>query len=269
MSVLLIGGHMRSGTSLLNRLCDAHPDIRTTNELQCFQVPPVCFARYARRLIPRLWNNPYVTYQQPSLFVPRDGRPRIFFRNLAFLSGFLGHIARQQGHQRQSVVTLPVIEAALRAMLPPARLVGDKFPDYVHRLDSWSGSDAIRLVIIYRDGRDVVSSTLKNVRTVWAGQKWTQTINTADAVARQWVQAIAVMERNARHGHLIRYEELVRQPHTVLADLGRWLGVDPAGFPARRVRDSSVGKHAESLSREELSVVMRIAGSTLERLGYA
>ncbi|OPZ88464.1 MAG: hypothetical protein BWY73_01658 [candidate division TA06 bacterium ADurb.Bin417] len=160
------------------------------------------------------------------------------------------------------------MEAALRALFPSARLVGDKYPNYIYHLDAIVESDGILPLVIYRDGRDVVSSTLDNVRTLWAGQRWVKSVQTAEEVARQWVEAMAIMERQAARCHRIRYEDLVRKPRPVLAELGRWLDVDPSAFPRRRIHDTSIGKYRQNLSADDLAAVTRIAGPALERLGY-
>jgi hypothetical protein len=82
------------------------------------------------------------------------------------------------------------------------------------------------------------------------------------------VRAIEAMERNADRCHIIRYEELMANPREVLDALAGYLGVAPGGFDASIIRPTSVGKHREGLTAEELEQVMAVAGPTLERLGY-
>ena len=82
------------------------------------------------------------------------------------------------------------------------------------------------------------------------------------------MHAIEIMERHADKLHIVRYEDLVQQPQSVLKTLASWLGVDAGGFPTYLIRDISVGKHHDGLSDDELTTVMNIAGPTLARFGY-
>ena len=67
----------------------------------------------------------------------------------------------------------------------------------------------------------------------------------------------------------LRYEDFVADPTSAVKTLGEWLGIDPGGFEVRRVHDSSVGRHRESLSTGEIDRILQVAGPTIERLGYA
>lgn len=160
------------------------------------------------------------------------------------------------------------VETSLKDVFPAVTVVGDKYPGYVFELDDLTRDANSECLVIYRDGRDVISSTLNAVRTIWSGRRWVKHINTPAKVAERWVRAVAVMERNAGKCHMIRYEDFVRRPKPVMEALGSWLDIDPTGFPVHVVRESSVGKHRSGLTPEELSAVVQIAGPTLERLGY-
>ena len=63
--------------------------------------------------------------------------------------------------------------------------------------------------------------------------------------------------------HVVRYEDLVDDPKSVMAGVGEWLGVNPGAFPLEDVHGASVGKYRSSLSTEELKVVLDIAGAKL------
>ncbi|MBA3562613.1 MAG: sulfotransferase [Gammaproteobacteria bacterium] len=54
--VLLIAGHPRSGTTLLRRLCNAHPDIALTHEVGTFLYLGSSYKEYRRQLIRRSWD---------------------------------------------------------------------------------------------------------------------------------------------------------------------------------------------------------------------
>jgi hypothetical protein len=68
--------------------------------------------------------------------------------------------------------------------------------------------------------------------------------------------------------HIIRYEDLIQQPHHEFEGLGRWLGVDPSGFSDKLIQDTSIGKYQKGLSEEEVATVMETAGATMTRYGY-
>jgi hypothetical protein len=77
------------------------------------------------------------------------------------------------------------------------------------------------------------------------------------------------MERHREQIHIVRYEDLVHEPKRVLAPLASRLDIDPDRFPMRWLRSDRIGKHVRGLTPEELATVMRLAGPTMERLGYA
>jgi hypothetical protein len=122
--------------------------------------------------------------------------------------------------------------------------------------------------VIFRDCRDVVSSTLAKATTAWKRSRFVTAMNTPTKVATRWVHAIAQQERNAGVVLAIRYEDLVTQPRPVVARLGEFLGLDPAGFRQKLVRSTSIGKHKGRLSAEALADIETIAGDTMRRLGY-
>jgi hypothetical protein len=160
------------------------------------------------------------------------------------------------------------IEAVLKNIFGGARIVGDKYPGYIFQLDKLAVTEGLSCLIIYRDCRDVTSSSLKEARTTWRDQRFAKRFDTAGKAARQWVDAIESMERHIDQLHVIRYEDLVTAPIQELELLGKWLSVDPGGFPAHIIRDASVGKYKSGLSDNELAAVMEIAGPTMARLGY-
>jgi hypothetical protein len=93
-------------------------------------------------------------------------------------------------------------------------------------------------------------------------------MDTAEKIAAQWVRAVEIMERCSDRIKMIRYEDLVQQPKRELQTLSDWLGVDPSGFPNGLIRNASIGNYKSGLTNEELTNVMKIAGTTLARLGY-
>ena len=185
-------------------------------------------------------------------------------RNLLFVIRYLFKIFRC----KRSIVDITDIEATLRSIFPHANIVGEKWPGLVFLLDKLIETNNFFLLMIYRDCRDVVSSTLKQVRTNWRRMTFAKDIDTAEKVAKRWVRAIELMERHKDKIHMIRYEDLVQEPKRELEALGRWLEVNPVGFPEKRIRYTSIGKYKKGLLDEELAIVIKIAGPTMARLGY-
>jgi hypothetical protein len=255
---LVIGGHARSGTTLLTRMCNLHPQIQVTMELHNFASLNVGYWEHLRGLRLNWYRFGYIG---------RTGREAPFhskLRSAAFLAQYLLLLFPSSG----GLIGVGEIERVLHAIFPQARVVGDKFPRYVFRLDDLAREAGLQRVIIYRDGRDVVSSTLQKVRTAWKDIPQWRGIRTASQAAQQWVRAIQEMEKHRSQAYCVRYESLVGYPAAELKALGEWLGVDPGGFSPGRVHAGSVGKYRQGLSPEELEMVLEVAGPTLERLGY-
>jgi hypothetical protein len=79
------------------------------------------------------------------------------------------------------------------------------------------------------------------------------------------------MELTDRHRdklRIIHYEDLIKNKERELNALGDWLDVDSAGFDARIIRDTSIGKYKSGLSDKDLVTVMDVAGPTMAKMGY-
>lgn len=251
---VIIGGHHRSGTTLLLRLCNSHPDIRITPEFRNFYNLDVSYSRHVRGLRKNWYR---------SALVPRNV-PHSRVRGLLFLIRYLIELLPH----RSTLIGAREVEAALRRIFPRVTLVGDKYPEHVFRLDRLSRVPGLFRVIIYRDCRDVARSAVDLSRTRWRGTSLALHMGTVEKVAKRWVHAIEMMERHADRVHVIRYEDLVADPRPVLEALGARLGVDPQGFRRQIVHSRSVGKYRQGLSTQELRDIITIAGPTMERYGY-
>jgi hypothetical protein len=244
---------------MLRRLLNSHPDVMITMEFRTFTRLGSPTYRYLRGLRWRFRQRELV--QRPHRASPWrlliDG---VVFR-LAFLVGIW---LRCRGGR----VSLRCVRSTLQAILPWAKVVGDKYPGYVFRLDRMAARPDVRCIVIYRDCRDVVSSTLAMAATGWKRRHFVSAMDTPSKVATRWVRAIAQQERNAPVILAIRYEDLVTEPGPVLARLGEFLGLNPGGFEQSIVRPTSIGKHRGQLSAEALATIDAIAGDTMRRLGY-
>lgn len=272
MRALVIAGMARSGTTMLQQLCNAHPQMRVTNEFGNYAWIGDPYPKYAARAAARIHRirGKWRILGRPGFVPPRfSDEIRIRSGNhAANIRDGAVHLLRLGRHSVGRVTLDALVEEASDGD-PRILVVGDKLPRYAYMLNEFVQHPRLQRLVIYRDCRDVTSSFLRKLRTDWKRQRWTRHFNGADRIARRWVRAIEEMEHYRDHLHVVRYEELVADPRPGLDRIADWLGVDPSGLDAGRVSDSSIGKHRQGLTPQELDDVLRIAGSTLRRLGYA
>ncbi len=254
----IIGGHPRSGTTMLFRLCRDHPQIGITGEFKCFRKLGTQFPVYITGL-EKKWREKSFIYRMDR------GAPWPFrARSGAFLAGYWILM-------RFRVLRRPVqvadVEAVLRTLLRKP-VVGDKYPRYVFQLDRLGAFPDLKRIMIHRDGRDVVSSFLKKIRSTWKELPVAKTENTARRIAQRWVESEENIDRNRGSLFVIRYEELVRNPAPILDGMAEYLGVNPAGFRMTDIHGHSIGKFRDGLTADELRDVLDVAGATLSRLEY-
>jgi hypothetical protein len=258
-SPLVVTGCVRSGTTILQRVLHRHPEISLTNELQAFLgLGAPCNAGYLARVLRRGLRR----RNRREAFVPEDSSGS-YLGNVARAVRFASHLT--VGGRRP--LTTRRVEAAYRHLFGDVRVVGDKSPSYVARLDELLDHD-VSCLVIYRDCRDVVTSTREAIATIWKGMPHVRYLDTTAKIAGRWVQAIETMERLRERICIVRYEELVADPVPQLAAIAQWLGVDAERLPADLLHGSSVGRHEIGLPDSELSTVLDVAGPTMERLGY-
>lgn len=263
---LIIGGHPRSGTSLLSRLCNSHPDITLTFELGCFNPLGKPYKVYKRKMFNRWWNK--CIKRKQFFMTPKYDNVLTKFSGYARSHIFMARYIFKLHRYSQTRINYHIIENILKATLPKTGIIGDKYPGYVFSLDKLSKIDELSRLIIFRDCRDVVRSNIEKSQTSWRGTPFGEKLNTAEKIAKKWVLAIDLMEKYTDKLHIIRYENLVQYPDQELNLLGKWLNIDPAGFSKKRIRNTSIGKYKSGLSSKDLATVMKIAGQTMNRLGY-
>jgi hypothetical protein len=143
--VLIIGGHPRSGTTLLTRLCNSHPEIVLTNEFGYFYgLGEKTYAEQSRLLLRELWEK------------IRD-RHVWDYDMYAFV---LGYLTRTRKY-RHGFIDLAAIEATLRAIWPQASIVGDKAAGYVFELSRLAAARGLSCIIIYATAGTLRGQPLK------------------------------------------------------------------------------------------------------------
>jgi sulfotransferase family protein len=160
---------------------------------------------------------------------------------------------------------------------PGATRLAERTPEHVTCLDVIGRvyPDA-HVVHIVRDGRDVARSLLN--------QDWASAPRTIDKAAEEWRFCIEAAEASAgslERYRVVRYEELLADPLTHVAELYGWLGlpggthVVEAALVEAEVRfNASPGvaigaeKWRQTFSEADLQTFMNVAGDALQRLGY-
>jgi hypothetical protein len=171
-NVLLIGGHIRSGTTLLWELCNGHPDIALVLEFGCLFAIGASYTEHRSQILKKYW----------SKTVHGSGLSPLW-HNTSFVARYLLEMRKH----RKGRIGLGDVESALRSVFPGVRIVGDKTPAYASSLDRFSTESGLTRIIIYRDCRDVASSVLKRVRTSWKGRPWVEGVDTAEKIATRWL----------------------------------------------------------------------------------
>ncbi len=270
---VVVCGVGRSGTSLLQSMLNAHPDL-------CFPPETHFFRRYvARRASRKHYERLGVSAFEAvlaadedfaragtdahELLAPESGRGldlgRVFRR-------FLSRYARGEGKTR----------------------VGDKDPRSLDELAAWKAEfPGARVVHVVRDPRDVL---LSRTKAAWSAD-------------RPWWAHVLICKEQLRRGRAagraafgdayleVRYEELIADPGAHLARVADHVGVDyddrmlDFGDSARRLVDAremswkkeTLGpllrgnrdKWREGLTPFQVRLVERVARESFEELGYA
>jgi len=269
--VLAIGGHPRSGTTLLARLLNSHPTIAVTFEFRPFlglhreprahwQILRKDVIR--RRTIEAAWLSRWQAHRDrrtPTRYVV-GALDRL--ESARFLRSYWVRI------RDLPMVDAGAIQAGYQAHFRQEMWVGDKFPEYVFSLDSLAAEPDLVLIMICRDPRDVAASAVNMFRRGWGGGLLGERLSTPEGVAGTWSEATRSMLAHQSRCHLVRYETLVSDPEHTLGALGRSIGVDPAGFWSGQIRDDSVGKGRGELSARDIQAVESVAASEMAALGY-
>lgn len=259
---LIIAGHERSGTTLLRNLCNEHPDMAVTMEFANFHGLGRKKTGYIRRLIQHWRRNRHRSFLIQG---PEETKIINVIKSHLFVIRYLFFIYAQ----KRSYADISVLDDILRRIFPKVRVVGDKMPNYIWELNQFAAIPNLHRFVMYRDCRDVTNSIMRMVRTKWSNQPFIDQFDSIETVAQRWCLSIELMESNSKNTCSVKYEELISNPGPILETISEELSIDPAGFPIDMIRPpKSNSNYFSSLTKSDLNTILRIAGPTMERLGY-
>lgn len=150
---------------------------------------------------------------------------------------------------------------------------------------------------IVRDGRDVACSYREVMQAKSTSRYAPKLVETIDAIASEWSSSVLNVEKDladiaAPRRLLIRYEDLVQEPNSIIERICEWIGV---GFEVQMlnfhevnrsmtlepkltldwkkrtlepISAITVGRYLQILSAEDNAQFVRLAGVALSRFGY-
>ena len=256
---IVMGGSPRSGTTVLRRLLDRHPEVRAGAETKLF--------------VPAAYNLEFLSdaYELPSGEL--EAMRASAASQAAFIDAFADRVLDSSGMTRWA----------------------EKTPQNIRHL-GWIGKHfpQASVVHIIRDGRDVICSMRQHPDWRWVDGAWQKVLveRPLEWYAQRWLDDTAAgmaWRGNPRYVE-IRYEELVADATGVLRGLCEgvglrvdepWLGgigtsepdADADGHTKRpdyegAVVGASVGRWRTDLTADERLTVERLCGPRLRELGY-
>lgn len=241
---VLIGGCGSSGTTLVRRMLNRHPDISCGPE--------------------------------STVFLERITGPAELGARMGFE---LSEIEAWQRGSRSQAEFIDFFQAACLARTGK-RIWADKTPENIRRLNFlWQHFPEARFVHVIRDGRDVACSLR---RQPWMKLRERDSLAALVRCGEYWVDRVAIrrsVKADPRYIEL-RYEELVREPEKALRPVLEFLGLDWSGrllSPDAEARvdptagpafTSSIGRWRKDLSAVEIDALRPVVGGMLAELGY-
>lgn len=257
--LLVVGGVMRGGTTLLRGILASHPAIALfSRELRAL-------AWYGRPLLLHV-----AQVHHHLLLANRWIRHPEFYRQVY---RYLWCMLRENGLFGERV-TVDMCHSAFAACLAQdgKLYVGDKYPDYVFHHQKFVQRPDCRMILIVRDPRDVIASILQRIRKGdWAGRSWAKKYSSVDGASHYWNEAARVMAslNHPDSGALvIRYEDLVTAGHDTTARIAGYLELDACGFNSSAGHRNSLSKHKQNLDEREVREIEQRTASLMATFGY-
>jgi hypothetical protein len=282
---VFVVGCPRSGTTLLQRMLDAHPELAVANDthfiVRAMRALAPELAGGGEREIPAAMHRELIDWALGYRKFTRLGLPEAAIERATSL---------REGGTFQEFVSAIYRELAASH---GKTLGGEKTPDYVRSLPLLSRLfPATRILHIVRDGRDVALSTLQWARDGKGPGRFSLWREQPVAVCALWWRwqvgsgrrAAASLSPNALFE--LRYEALVSAPRAVLDDTAGFLGIGGVeamiAFHEGKTR-AAHGRSAKSawlpptpglrdfrrqMAARDLSLFELLAGDLLAELGY-
>lgn len=272
-----ICGTIKSGTTWVQLLLDAHPEIRCRGEGHLVNVLSKELGQSVNKY------NEVIYTKNTKIFKEIEGFPVYSQKNYRLLFLFAVFLLFSEYGKIGNV-----------------RVIGEKTPDNVRYLDSLKDLfPRAKFIHVVRDGRDIaVSGWYHNLRITpnWAGEKFENIDTFAEVVAHDWSRSIDAAkrfsEKNPNAILEVRYEDLLSDPAAQVERIFLFLGVDAsqtviktccraasfeslsggrqAGVEDRssHFRKATKEQWREELSEQTLSKFQSIAGAQLRMHGY-
>lgn len=225
MERILVRGHHRSGTTVLCDVLRHKPELFVTYEMGTYDYP----------FIPGESNEQKIKRLLGSIdthFIHKSMGLRSDLLNLK-------HEIEEKIHTYSSPIDyINILEEAI--FQDKYRIIGDKFPtpfteDRIQYLLNFNLE--FKLIWIYRDGRDVVSSCYRHggqgrppkvgdTRPMWScvdpkegSVRWVKVMRAWSVLYNKYKDHIPMLE--------LKYENLLKYPHMTAEELGQFIGIDP------------------------------------------
>jgi Sulfotransferase family len=276
--LFFIGAHPKSGTTWLQTMLNAHPEVSCSGE-----------GHFLNRFAPLLENalkthNQLIARKNGSIFKEFKPFPRFDNAEFSYLlaSAIALMLLRSNDHRQ-------------------ARTIGEKTPDNVMHFTRLAALyPQAKFLHVVRDGRDCAVSTWFHNLRVNPGETQRRYKDVADlalAIAKIWKNHVEHGMRfcTANPGRclVIRYENLVSQPRKTMRAVFRFLGVDasldilhccvdegrfekmsggrPPGIEDRTsfLRQGMPGNWRQHFNAETNRAFLEIAGDPMRQLGYS
>ncbi len=209
--IFFIGGAARSGTTWLQLLLDAHPEIGCAGEGHFInKLAPLLHSAFNQHCV-------FLNKKNSTVFGEIGGYPVLSHQDFLYLLS--------------ACISLFLLKKNGRGS---ARAIGEKTPDNVAHFDELRDLfPNAKFIHIVRDGRDcAVSMWYHNERIEpgWGKRRFGSLEQFASVVADRWAaDLVTALTFSQRHPHSIlqiRYEDLLLQTIDKLSDLCAFLGVD-------------------------------------------
>ena len=302
MKRIFITGMGRSGTSLLDKLLCAHPDVDILS-----QPFPLVFVEAKRRFLKKIGVSGYYVLNDDK--ISRDYPDGALAAYLAkwemsvdqveeLFREMAGYSGQKTKPERKPAVTVAqrlesfdeILEYCLQyfELRSPVTYAGMK-EVMCEEFLPYLGTAGYKCIVIIRDPRDVLASA--NYPT---GEKFLGAKKPALLLLRAWRKSVEFSWTLRREPflHYLRYEDLVKDP---MKELGRivdflevgcfedrwleggirdragkpWLGNSSSGIPGMEISSASVGTHRQRLSEREIAYTESVCAHEMAWLGYS